>query len=72
VTGKFLIRCPKMTILATMKPWVRECQELVCPNNEIVLDDGTKVSWPYFPSNLSRSLLRAARINVLTEPIGVC
>ena len=45
LTGKLLIRCPEMAILATMKPWIRECQELVCPNNEIVLDDGTRISF---------------------------
>ena len=55
MTGKILIRCPEMSILATMKPWVRECQELVCPNNEIVLDDGTKISFVItFPKALVR------------------
>ena len=34
----------KGKILATMRPWIRECQELVCPDNEIVLDDGAKVT----------------------------
>ena len=53
--GKVLIRCPEMPILATMKPWIRECQELVCPNNEIVLDDGTKISFVItFPKALVR------------------
>jgi hypothetical protein len=45
LAGKISIRCPEMTILATMRPWIRECQELVCPNNEIVLDDGTRISF---------------------------
>ena len=55
LTGKLLIRCPEMAILATMKPWIRECQELVCPNNEIVLDDGTLISFVItFPKALVR------------------
>src|ERR1022692_3339548 len=55
LTGKLLIRCPEMAILATMKPWIRECQELVCPNNEIVLDDGTTISFVItFPKALVR------------------
>jgi len=55
LTGKLLIHCPEMTILATMKPWIRECQELVCPNNEIILDDGTKISFVItFPKALVR------------------
>ena len=37
LTGKIVIRCPEMAILATMKPWIRECQELVGPNNERML-----------------------------------
>jgi len=53
--GKILIHCPEMTILATMKTWIRECQELVCPNNEIVLANGTKVSFVItFPKALVR------------------
>lgn len=55
MTSKVLIRCPEMSILATMKPWIRECQELVCTNNEIVLDDGTKISFVItFPKALVR------------------
>jgi hypothetical protein len=55
LTGRILIRCPEMPILTTMKPWIRECQELVCPNNEIVLDDGTKISFVItFPKVLVR------------------
>ena len=55
MTGTLLIHCPEMTILATMKPWIRECQELVCPNNEIVLNDGTTISFVItFPKALVR------------------
>jgi hypothetical protein len=55
LTGKILIHCPEMTILATMKPWIRECQELVCPNNEIVLDDGATIPFVItFPKALVR------------------
>jgi hypothetical protein len=55
LTGKVVIYCPEMPILATMKPWIRECQELVCPNNEIVLDDGTTISFVIvFPRALVR------------------
>jgi hypothetical protein len=55
LTGKFLIRCPEMPILATIKPWIRQCQELVCTNNEIALDDGTKISFVItFPKVLVR------------------
>ena len=55
MTGKLLIHCPEMTILATMKPWIRECQELVCPKNEIVFDDGTLIS---FVITFPRALVR--------------
>jgi hypothetical protein len=55
LAGKLLIRCPEMAILATMRPWIRECQELVCPNNEIVLDDGTTLAFVItFPNALVR------------------
>ena len=55
VRGKVVIHCPEMAILATMKPWIRECQELVCPKNEIVLDDGTTISFVItFPKALVR------------------
>src|SRR5258708_6820950 len=55
LAGKGLIRCPEMAILATVRPWIRECQELVCPGNEIVLDDGTKISFVItFPKALVR------------------
>jgi hypothetical protein len=55
LTGKLVIRCPEMAILATMKPWIRECQELVCPNSDIVLDDGTEISFVItFPRVLVR------------------
>lgn len=55
LTGKILIRCPEMPILATMKPWIRECQELVCPNNEITLDGGARISFIItFPKALVR------------------
>jgi hypothetical protein len=55
VKGKLLIHCAEMSILATMKPWIRECQELVCPDNEIVLDDGTRISFVItFPKALVR------------------
>ena len=38
-----------------MKSWIRECQELVCPNNEIVLEDGTKIAFVItFPKALVR------------------
>jgi hypothetical protein len=53
--GRVVIRCPAMPILATLKPWIRECQELVCPNNEIVLENG--VALPFvitFPKVLVR------------------
>ena len=44
-----------MPILATMKPWIRKCQELVCPNNEIVLHDGPKMPFVItFPKVLVR------------------
>ena len=43
MTGKVVIRCPAMPILATVRPWVRECQQLVCPKNEIVLENGTTI-----------------------------
>ena len=53
--GTLLIRCPEMTVLATMKSWIRECQELICPNNEIVLEDGTRISFVLtFPKALVR------------------
>jgi hypothetical protein len=55
LTGKIVIHCPAMSILATFKPWIRECQELVCPNNEIVLEDGTRISFVItFPKALVR------------------
>ena len=55
LTGRVQIRCPEMVILATMKPWIRECQELVCPSNEIILDDGTTISFRItFPKALVR------------------
>ena len=55
MTGTVVIRCPEMSILATMKPWIRECQELTCPNNEIVLDDGTTIPFTItFPKALVR------------------
>lgn len=55
MTGRVLIHCPEMSILATMKPWIRQCQELVCPNNEIVLGDGTTISFVVtFPKALVR------------------
>ncbi len=53
--GKVIIHCPKMPILATLTPWIRECQELVCPDNEIILDDGTKIPFVItFPKALVR------------------
>ena len=55
LTGTVIIRCPAMPILATLRPWIRECQELVCTNNEIVLDDGTKIPFVItFPRVLVR------------------
>ena len=55
LTGTVIIRCPAMPVLATVRPWIRECQELVCPNNEIVLDDGTMISFVItFPKALVR------------------
>ena len=55
MTGKIFIRCPEMTILATMKPWIRECQELACPANELALDDGTTIPFVItFPKALVR------------------
>jgi len=53
--GKVVIRCPEMPILATMRPWIRECQELFCPDNEIILDDGTLIPFVItFPKVLVR------------------
>ena len=44
-----------MTILVTLKPWIRECQELVCPDNQIILDDGTVIPFVIvFPKALVR------------------
>jgi hypothetical protein len=41
--------------MATVTPWIRECQELVCPDNEIVLDDGTTIPFVItFPKALVR------------------
>jgi len=55
LTGSLVIRCPEMPILATMKPWIRECQELVCTDNEIVLHDGSRISFVItFPRVLVR------------------
>jgi hypothetical protein len=68
LTGKIVIRCPDMPILATMKPWIRECQELVCPNNEIVLDDGAKIS---FVITFPKALVRwQSRGNWLVDKVG--
>ena len=50
-----MIRCPEMSILATRRPWIRECQELTCPENEIVLDDGVTIPFALtFPKTLVR------------------
>ena len=55
MTGKVRISCPEMSILATMRPWIRECQELYCPDNEILLEDGTVVPFVItFPKVLVR------------------
>jgi hypothetical protein len=55
LAGNVLIRCPEMAILATLRPWIRECQELVCHDNEIIMDDGTKISFAItFPKALVR------------------
>jgi hypothetical protein len=55
LTGTVLIHCPEMAILATLRPWIRECQELVCPSNEIVLDDGCRIPFVItFPKVLVR------------------
>jgi hypothetical protein len=55
LTGTIVIHCPEMSILATMKPWIRECQELVCPDNEIVMPDGTRMPFTItFPKTLVR------------------
>lgn len=55
LTGTVVIHCPEMPILATLKPWIRECQELVCPINEIVLDDGSRIPFVItFPRVLVR------------------
>lgn len=40
MTGKIIINCPAMPILATWNPLIRECQELYCPNCEIIFDNG--------------------------------
>ncbi|HWY87783.1 MAG TPA: hypothetical protein VNX28_13720 [Gemmataceae bacterium] len=53
--GKVIIRCPEMSILATRRPWIRECQELFCRENEIVLEDGTTVP---FVITFPRALVR--------------
>ncbi|QVL34036.1 hypothetical protein KIH39_09055 [Telmatocola sphagniphila] len=45
MTGNILIRCPAMAVLSTWRCWIRECQQLVCPDNEIVLEDGTKIEF---------------------------
>lgn len=55
MTGKVRINCPAMPILATLEPWIRQCQELHCPSNEIILEDGTSVS---FVITLPRALVR--------------
>ncbi len=53
--GRVIIRCPAMPILATRRPWIRECQELFCPDNEIILPDGTSIKFKItFPKSLVR------------------
>jgi hypothetical protein len=55
VKGRVLIRCPEMPILATARPWIRECQELVCPHNEIILENGGTIPFAItFPKVLVR------------------
>lgn len=59
MNGKILIRCPTMPILPTWKPWIRECQELFCPDNEITLDDGSRIP---FVITFPRVLVRFQKI----------
>jgi hypothetical protein len=55
MTGMVRINCPEMPILATLRPWIRECQELHCPINEIILEDGTSIPFVItFPRVLVR------------------